>query len=85
MTTDRVREFHALCDADGELLDDDDELWTVPSAEQWTTRDVAAYLGVKESTVRAYHSPSSRSKMPKPDGQLGRTPWWKPETIRAWR
>lgn len=51
-------------------------------SEQWTTRDVAAYLGRKESTIRAYHA---RGQMPQPDGRVGRTPWWKPETIRNWR
>jgi len=49
---------------------------------RWTIPDVAAYLSVERSTVRAYRS---RREMPAPDGQTGRTPWWRPETIRAWR
>lgn len=49
--------------------------------EQWTTAEVAAYLGVSVGTVRAY---SSRGQMPPPDGRLGRTPWWWAETIRVW-
>lgn len=47
-----------------------------------TTSDVAARLGVDPATVRAY---VSRGTMPKPDGHLGRTPWWRPETVDAWR
>jgi hypothetical protein len=52
------------------------------TATQWTIEDVARYLGVGTSTVRAY---TARGQMPPPDGKLGRTPWWKPDTIRAWR
>lgn len=48
----------------------------------WTTADVAEYLGIGESTVRAY---AARGRMPAPDGRLGRTPWWRPATIREWR
>lgn len=51
------------------------------SAEQWTVADVAAHLEVAESTVRAY---LARGQMPAPDGRLGRTPWWRPATIRGW-
>jgi hypothetical protein len=55
----------------------------VKTAEQWTTRDVAAYLGVKTGTVRAY---LVREQMPEPDGHLGaRTPWWWSTTIQRWR
>lgn len=51
--------------------------------QRWTTADVAAYLGVKQSTVRSY---AARGQMPKADGHHdARTPWWKPETIKAWR
>lgn len=52
------------------------------ATRQWTTPDVAAYLGVGDSTVSAYRS---RRQMPAPDGQVGRTPWWWEATIRAWR
>ena len=51
-------------------------------SEQWSAAEVADYLGVVPSTVTAY---KSRGQMPRPDGQTGRTPWWRPETIRAWR
>ena len=48
----------------------------------WSVAEVAAYLGVTPSTVTAYRS---RGQMPQPDGYVGRSPWWRPETIRAWR
>jgi hypothetical protein len=48
--------------------------------ERWLVADVAAYLGVATSTVRAY---VTRGHLPAPDGRLGRTPWWRPETIRG--
>ena len=54
----------------------------VRSQMQWSVGEVAAYLGVKRSTVTAYRS---RGQMPQPDGRVGRSPWWRPETIRAWR
>jgi hypothetical protein len=47
-----------------------------------TIGDVARLLDVKPSTVRAY---KTRGQMPAPDGRLGRTPWWRTETITAWR
>ncbi len=50
-------------------------------AEQWTTDDVAAHLGVSASTVRAY---ASRGQMPPPDGRIGRTPWWWADRIWEW-
>jgi len=50
--------------------------------EQWTVADVAAHLNVAPSTVRAY---AARGQMPAPDGRLGRTPWWWPDTIKTWR
>ena len=52
------------------------------SDEQWTTGDVAEHLGIKRDTVASYRS---RGQMPEPDRYTGRTPWWHPETIRAWR
>ena len=50
--------------------------------QQWSVAEVAAYLGVKPGTITAY---LARGQMPQPDGRVGRTPWWRPETIRAWR
>lgn len=46
-----------------------------------TARDVAEMLGVKVTTVYVYRH---RGTLPPPDGYLGRTPWWAPETISAW-
>ena len=54
----------------------------VPAGRVWTMAEVAAYLDVVEGTVRGY---LARGQMPEPDGRLGRTPWWYPETIRSWR
>jgi len=51
-------------------------------SEQWSVAEVAAYAGIKPGTVHAYRS---RGEMPQPDGYVARSPWWRPETIRAWR
>lgn len=48
----------------------------------WTTEDVASYLGLKTSTLRAY---LARGQMPDPDRHIGHMPVWRPETIRRWR
>jgi hypothetical protein len=48
----------------------------------WTTRDVAEYLQVEETTVRSY---LSRDQMPRPDHRYGRTNLWKPATIKKWK
>lgn len=53
-----------------------------PTAEWWTTTDVAAYLGVGVPTVSAYRS---RGQMPLPDQTIGRTHVWRPERIITWR
>lgn len=52
-----------------------------PSAEWWTTSDVAAYLGLRVSTVSSYRM---RGQMPKPDMTLGRTHVWRPSKIIEW-
>jgi len=52
-----------------------------PAAEWWTTSDVAAYLGVRPSTVSAYRM---RDQMPPPDQTIGRTRVWKPARIIEW-
>ncbi len=52
-----------------------------PSAEWWTTSDVAAYLGLQVATVSSYRA---RGQMPQPDLTLGRTHVWRPSTIIAW-
>lgn len=49
--------------------------------EQWAVADVAAHLGIKASTVRAY---LARGQMPQAEGRIGDSPWWYADTIRAW-
>lgn len=53
---------------------------TLPD-DWWTTDDVATFLGVSTSTVRAY---IARDQMPKPDRYFGKTSVWQPTTIREW-
>jgi predicted DNA-binding transcriptional regulator AlpA len=48
----------------------------------WTTRDVASYLEVSPSTIRAY---VARGQMPAADRRIGREPVWRPATIRKWQ
>jgi hypothetical protein len=50
-------------------------------ADWWTTADVAAFLGVTPSTIRAY---AARHQMPEADRRIGREPVWRPATIRKW-
>ncbi len=52
-----------------------------PSAERSTTSDVAAYLGLRVSTVS---SDRMRGQMPEPDMTLGRTHAWRPSKIIEW-
>ena len=47
----------------------------------WTTRDVATFLHVAPSTIRAY---VARGQMPSADRRIGREPVWRPATIRKW-
>lgn len=47
-----------------------------------TISEIADKLGITRSTLTAYRT---RGRMPAPDLQYGRTPLWKPETIRKWR
>lgn len=55
---------------------------TNPPGGAWRIPDVAAHLGVVESTVRAY---SSRKQMPDADGTDRYGPWWYPATITGWK
>jgi hypothetical protein len=50
-------------------------------ADWWTTRDVATFLDVAPSTIRAY---VARGQMPEADRRIGREPVWRPATIRRW-
>ncbi|TDB84475.1 DNA-binding protein [Actinomadura sp. KC216] len=63
-------------------MDEPEETGPDPSAEWWTTSDVAHYLGVGVATVSAYRS---RAQMPPPDLTVGRTHVWRPETIIEWQ
>jgi hypothetical protein len=47
----------------------------------WTTGDVATFLDVAPSTIRAY---VARGQMPSADRRIGREPVWRPATIRKW-
>lgn len=51
------------------------------SGQMLTTAEVADLLGVKPASVRRY---IHRGTFPQPDGHLGVTPWWSPDTVRAW-
>lgn len=54
-----------------------------PEAEWWTTKDVAAYLGIEAAAVSTYRK---RGQMPAPDQTLGtRTHLWKPSRITTWQ
>jgi len=46
-----------------------------------STAEAAEMAGVTAATFRTY---VARGDGPKPDGHLGRTPWWKASTVRAW-
>jgi hypothetical protein len=52
-----------------------------PTAEWWTTADVASYLGVHSTTVTNYRK---RAQMPPPDATVGRTHMWRPARIVEW-
>jgi excisionase family DNA binding protein len=52
-----------------------------PLSAYMTTRDIAAYLGIKPSTVTAY---IARGQFPGPDAVIGATKLWKRETVYAW-
>jgi len=47
----------------------------------WSTEDVAAYLQVAPSTVRAY---VARQQMPQPARSIGHARVWHPQAIRDW-
>ena len=46
-----------------------------------TIAEVATYLGIMQSTVRAY---MARKHMPEPDLYVGNTPVWHRATIEQW-
>jgi [ribosomal protein S5]-alanine N-acetyltransferase len=61
--------------------------WTQPRPDGlpddwWSAAEVARYLGVEPSTVRAY---VARQQMPQPDRHIGRIWLWRPETVQRWQ
>lgn len=52
-----------------------------PRQQQLTVEECAERVGLRPSTFRAY---VTRGLAPKPDGHVGRTPWWAPSTIATW-
>jgi hypothetical protein len=64
-----------------------------PDAEYWTSADVAAYLGVKVSTVRIYRTRAAANRkagtpqpgdLPEEDRVFARSPVWRPARIIVW-
>lgn len=64
----------ATADAAGPGLD-------AVTADQLTTGEVAALVGIRPDSVRRYRL---RGVFPDPDGYVGRTPWWRRPTVEAW-
>jgi hypothetical protein len=52
-----------------------------PITDVLTTEQAAELAGLRVETFRRYRS---RGTVPEPDGYLGRTPWWRAETITKW-
>ena len=52
-----------------------------PLSAYMTTRDIAAYLGVKPSTVTAY---VARGQFIQPAATVGATKLWKRSDVEAW-
>ncbi len=52
------------------------------SGQQLTNADAAALVGITAASWRRY---VSSGRAPRPDGHLGRTPWWRPDTIEQWK
>ena len=47
----------------------------------WTADDCAVYLGITRSTWAAY---VAREQAPPAERKFGRSPVWRPATIKAW-
>ncbi|RBJ09797.1 hypothetical protein DRA43_03995 [Micromonospora provocatoris] len=47
----------------------------------WTAAECAAYLGIARGTWTAY---VAREQAPAPDRMFGRSPAWRPKTVKAW-
>jgi predicted DNA-binding transcriptional regulator AlpA len=47
----------------------------------WTAADCAAFLGITRGTWTAY---VAREQAPAPERMFGRSPVWRPATIKTW-
>jgi predicted DNA-binding transcriptional regulator AlpA len=47
----------------------------------WTVEHVAAYLGISAGTWRSY---VAREQAPAADRLFGRSPAWRPRTVKTW-
>jgi predicted DNA-binding transcriptional regulator AlpA len=47
----------------------------------WTAADCAAFLGITRSTWAAY---VAREQAPAPERTFGRSPVWRPATVKTW-
>ncbi len=47
----------------------------------WTAADCAAFLGITRGTWTAY---VAREQAPAPERTFGRSPVWRPATIKTW-
>lgn len=59
-----------------------------PEADYWTIAEVAAYLGVQESTVIVYRNRGKKGDpngLPKEDRVFGASPVYRPATIIGWK
>lgn len=54
---------------------------TAGETDQLTSAEVAALAGI---TTDSFYRARMRGSAPEPDGMLGATPWWRPETITEW-
>lgn len=50
-------------------------------ADWWTGADCAAFLGITRSTWTAY---VSRGQAPPSERMFGRSPAWRPATVKEW-
>lgn len=68
-----------------QLVSDKDTRPPDPSADWWTTEDVAAYLGISPGSVRRYRArPREKGGLPPHERMFVRSPAWKPATIIQW-
>jgi predicted DNA-binding transcriptional regulator AlpA len=49
----------------------------------WGLSEIAQFLGVASATISSYRTRGNVG-FPEPDRMFGRSPAWRPATIRAW-